>query len=115
MFVQQVVVEESDPSRSSLLVVDNRDERIISPSQNSELASGRDHLQRRKLHQRSDREGPGHAPELRPPLFAVRELHARWHQAVLLFTMTSGTGGPCAQWDSYASKALAHPVFLQWK
>ena len=33
-FVQQVVVEENDPARSSLLVVDNRDERIISPFQN---------------------------------------------------------------------------------
>ena len=33
-FVQQVVVEETDPARSSLLVVDNRDERIISPFQN---------------------------------------------------------------------------------
>ena len=37
-FVQQVVVEESDPSRSSLLVVDNRDERIYLSF--SELASG---------------------------------------------------------------------------
>ena len=43
----------------------------------SELASGGDHLQRRKLHQRSDGEGPGHAPELGLPLVAFRELHAR--------------------------------------
>ena len=32
-------------------------------------------------------------------------------KAVLVFTMSSKTGGPCAQWDSYASRALAHSAF----
>ena len=32
-------------------------------------------------------------------------------KAVLLFSMTSTTGGPCAQWDSHASRALSHPAF----
>ena len=33
-FVEQVVVEEEDPTRNSLLVVDSRDERLLSPFQN---------------------------------------------------------------------------------
>ena len=33
-FVEQVVVEAEDPNRNPLLVVDNRDERLISPFQN---------------------------------------------------------------------------------
>ncbi|OLP92663.1 hypothetical protein AK812_SmicGene25492 [Symbiodinium microadriaticum] len=32
-------------------------------------------------------------------------------KAVLVFTMSSKTGGPCAQWDSYANRALAHSAF----
>ena len=102
-------MEESDPLRSSLLVVDNRDERIISPFQNwlveeiiSNAASSINVLTERD--------------QVMPPnsgyhcsLFANYTLDGI--KAVLLFTMSSRTGGPCAQWDSYASKALSHPAF----
>ena len=33
-FVQQMVIEEEDETRNSLLVIDNRDDRVISPFQN---------------------------------------------------------------------------------
>ena len=34
-----------------------------------------------------------------------------------MFTMSSRAGGPCAQWDSYASRALYHPAFqpFNWR
>ena len=32
-------------------------------------------------------------------------------KAILLCSMTSTTGGPCAQWDSHASRALSHSAF----
>ena len=110
-FVQQVVVEESDPLRSSLLVVDNRDERIISPFQNwlveeiiSNAASSINVLPER------DQVMPPNSGYHCCSPFANYTLDGI--KAVLLFTMTSRTGGPCAQWDSYASsRAPGFSVF----
>ena len=33
-FVQQMVIEEEDETRNSLLIIDNRDDRVVSPFQN---------------------------------------------------------------------------------
>ena len=108
-FVEQVVVEAEDPTRNSLLVVDYRDERLISPFQHwlvdeimSNTASSINVLTE------------GH--QLMPPysgyhcsVFANYTLDGI--KAVTVFTMSSRTGGPCAQWDSYASSALSHSAF----
>ena len=75
-FVQQMVIEEEDETRNSLLVIDNRDDRVISFP---ELAGTRDHVQCRQCDQRADRAGSGAHSQLGISLFVVRELHARWH------------------------------------
>ena len=96
------MVEEADPNRNSLLVVDNRDERLISPFQKwlvdeimSNAASSIDVLPDQVMPPNS-----GHHCSL----FANYTLNGI--EAVLVFSMSSKIGVPCAQWDSYASRAL---------
>ena len=94
-FVEQVVVEAEAPNRSSLLLVDIRDERLISPFQNwlvdeimSNAASSINVLTER---------GQVMLPSsgYHCSLFANYTLDGI--QAVLVFTMSSKTGGACAQ------------------
>ena len=108
-FVRQMVVEEEDETRNSLLVIDNRDDRVVSPFQNwlaqeimSNAASSINVLTERD--QVLTPSSGYHCS-----LFANYTLDGI--KAVLLFSMTSTTGGPCAQWDSHASRALSHPAF----
>ena len=108
-FVRQMVVEEEDETRNSLLVIDNRDDRVVSPFQNwlaqeimSNAASSINVLTERD--QVLTPNSGYHCS-----LFANYTLDGI--KAILLFSMTSTTGGPCAQWDSHASRALSHPAF----
>ena len=108
-FVQQMVIEEEDETRNSLLVIDNRDDRVISPFQNwlaqeimSNAASAINVLTERD--QVLTPSSGYHCA-----LFANYTLDGI--KAILLFSMTSTTGGPCAQWDSHASRALSHSAF----
>ena len=104
-----MVIEEEDETRNSLLVIDNRDDRVISPSQNwlaqeimSNAASAINVLTERD--QVLTPSSGYHCA-----LFANYTLDGI--KAILLFSMTSTTGGPCAQWDSHASRALSHSAF----
>ena len=105
-----MVVEEEDETRSSLLVIDNRDDRVVSPFQNwlaqeimSNAASSINVLTERD--QVLTPSSGYHCS-----LFANYTLDGI-KAVLLLFSMTSTTGGPCAQWDSHASRALSHPAF----
>ena len=104
-----MVVEEEDETRNSLLVIDNRDDRVVSPFQNwlaqeimSNAASSINVLTERD--QVLTPNSGYHCS-----LFANYTLDGI--KAILLFSMTSTTGCPCAQWDSHASRALSHPAF----
>ena len=106
-FVEQVVAEEANPNRNSLLVIDNTDEWLISLFQNwlvdeimANAASSINVLTERAMPPNS---------VYHCSLFTNYTLDGI--KAVLLFTMSSRTGGPCAQWDSYASRALFHSAF----
>ena len=108
-FGQQMVIEEEDETRNSLQVIDNRDDRVISPFQNwlaqeimSNAASAINVLTERD--QVLTPSSGYHCS-----LFANYTLDGI--KAILLFSMTSTTGGPCAQWDSHASRALSHSAF----
>ena len=94
-FVRQMVVEEEDETRNSLLVIDNRDDRVVSPFQNwlaqeimSNAASSI-----KVLTERDQVLTPSSGYHC--SLFANYTLDGI--KAVLLFSMTSTTGGPCAQ------------------
>ena len=110
-------MEESDPARSYLLVVDNRDERIISPFQNwlveeiiSNAASSINVLTERD--------------QVMPELgdITVRCSRTTRSMASWQFCCSRCPLGREDQWDSCASKALAHPAFqpftwpvIQWQ
>ena len=106
-FGEQVVVEREDPSRSSLMVVDYRDDRITSP-QNwlvdeimSNAASSINVLTERD--------------QVMPPSSGYHCSFANYTldgiKAVLVFAMSFRTRGLCAQWDPHASSALSHLAF----
>ena len=93
-------------NRNSLLVIDSRDERLISPFQKW-LVEAIMAIAARSIN----------VLKVMPPnsgyhcsLFADYTLDGI--KAVLVFTRSSKTGGPCAQWDPYASRALFHSAAL---
>ena len=108
-FVEHVVVEEADSNRNSLFVIDNIDERRISPFQNwlldEIMANAASSIN--VLTERDQVMQPNSGYHC--PLFANYMLEGI--KAVLVFTMSSKTGNPCAQWDSYASRSLSLSAF----
>ncbi|CAE7309116.1 cspA [Symbiodinium microadriaticum] len=109
-FVEQVVVDEADCNRNSLLVIDSRDERLISPFQKW-LVEAIMAIAARSINVLTARDQvmpPNSGYHCSSP-FANYTLDGI--KAVLVFTRSSKTGGPCAQWGSYASRALFHSAF----
>ena len=109
-YVESVITDAADDDvKKSLTTVDNRDDRVISPFQNwlveeimANVASSINVLTERG--------------QVMPPscgfqmsLFANYTLDGV--KAVLLMTVGSQTGGPCARWDSRTADALSHEAF----
>ena len=108
-FVAEAIVDSLDVAKNSMIILDNRDDRIISPFQNwlveeimSNAASSINVLTERD--------------QVMPPssgfqcsLFANYTLDGV--KAVLVLTIGSRTGATCAAWDSATAQALSHEAF----
>ena len=105
----EFVAETQDPEDASILVVDHRDERLVSPFQTwlvSEIMSN----SASSINVLTERD------QVMPPsggfhlsLFANYTLDGV--KAVLAIAVESETGHTCAHWDGWTAEALAHPAF----
>ena len=108
-YQEPISVNDDHPEDTSVIVVDNRDERMISPFQNwlvSEIMTN----SASSINVITERD------QVMPPssgfhlsLFANYTLDGV--KAVLVVSIESDTGVPCAGWDGPTAHALSHPVF----
>ena len=108
-YQEPISVNDDRPEDTSVIVVDNRDERMIRPFQNwlvSEIMMNSSS----SINVFTERD------QVMPPssgfhlsLFANYTLDGV--KAVLVIVVESDTGVPCAGWDGPTAHALSHPVF----
>ena len=108
-YQEPISVNDDHSEDTSVIVVDNRDERMISPFQNwlvSEIMTN----SASSINVITERD------QVMPPssgfhisLFANYTLDGV--KAVLTISIASDTGVPCAGWDGPTAHALSHPVF----
>ena len=105
----EFVAETDDPADASILVVDHRDERLVSPFQTwlvSEIMAN----SASSINVLTERD------QVMPPaggfhlsLFGNYTLDGV--KAVLAVSVESDTGHTCAQWDGDTAEAISHPAF----
>lgn len=108
-FITHIDSNENDPEDSSIIMVDQRDDRMVSPFQawlvSEIMANAASSIN--VLTERDQVMPPSSGYHL--ALFANYTLDGI--KAVLAISIESNTGNTCAGWDSDTARALAHPAF----